>query len=189
MKKIIITILVLVAGYIAWYLISPLFITIEVDEALPENIITHSQSDPVEISDLTKSDSTTDEPALVEEESDDLVGFEAPEEIVEEEDIVPSGSSVVGTPGHAASGVVQVLETTGGSVIRYEDFETINGPQLHVYLANDLDAKDFVDLGAIKGTKGNINYEVPENIDLDDYKYVMYWCVPFGVLFNYAEIN
>ena len=35
---------------------------------------------------------------------------------------------------------------------------------MHVYLSKDLKASEFVDLGPIKGTEGNINYEVPENI-------------------------
>jgi len=99
-------------------------------------------------------------------------------------------ASIIDTSAHPASGTVRILTETGGStIIRYEDFKTINGPNLHVYLAKDLDAEEFVDLGPIRGTEGNINYEVPEAIDISEYSYVMYWCVPFGVLFNYAEIN
>lgn len=96
---------------------------------------------------------------------------------------------VVGTTGHPSSGKVRVLKTAAATVIRYEDFSTINGPDLHVYLAKDLDAKEFVDLGPIKGTEGNINYEVPDGVLVNEYQYVMYWCVPFGVLFNYAPIK
>jgi hypothetical protein len=57
-----------------------------------------------------------------------------------------------------------------------------------LYLANDLDAADHVDLGPIRGTSGNINYNVPADIDISDYRYVMYWCVTFGELLNYAEL-
>ena len=182
MKKILITIGVVVAAGIAWYLISPLFITVEVNEGLPENIITHqSIGDDASSSGLVENQT-------VDEAVSELVGFEAPEGVAGE--FVPKarGSEVIGTAGHPASGTVQVLRTTDGSVIRYEDFETINGPDLFVYLANDLEAKDSVNLGRIKGTKGNINYEVPTDIDIDDYTYVMYWCRAFGVLFNYAEL-
>ncbi|MBI4121257.1 MAG: DM13 domain-containing protein [Parcubacteria group bacterium] len=97
--------------------------------------------------------------------------------------------AVVGTTGHPASGFVRVIPTMEGTVVRYEDFETINGPDLHVYLATTLDAKEFVDLGPIKGTQGNINYTIPSGADISKYRYVMYWCVPFRVLFNYAEIH
>ena len=108
-----------------------------------------------------------------------------PEEVVAETE----KRGIIGTKGHPASGTVKVIEASGETIIRYENFETINGPNLHVYLAKDLDAKEFVDLGSIRGTRGEINYTVPDGIDLNEYKYVMYWCVPFGVLFNYADIS
>jgi hypothetical protein len=73
--------------------------------------------------------------------------------------------------------------------VRFENFKTINGPNVHVYLAKDTSGEEFIDLGAIRGTEGNINYTVPEGVDLSEYPIVMHWCVPFSVLFNYAEIQ
>ena len=96
---------------------------------------------------------------------------------------------IVGTPGHPANGEVKVIRDGSNQYVRFENFSTINGPNLHVYLAKDLGAKDFIDLGAIKGTDGNINYQVPSGVDLSEYTYIMHWCVPFRVLFNYAEIQ
>jgi len=98
-------------------------------------------------------------------------------------------STVVGTSGHPASGVVRLIETEAGTVLRYEDFKTINGPDLFVYLAKDLEANDFVNLGDLKGTEGNANYSVPKGVDIKDYKYAMVWCKQFGVLFNYADLS
>ena len=125
-------------------------------------------------------------PVVVEEEevleSETRILVETPEPVMKT-------FPIVDTPTHPASGTVRVLEAEEGTVIRYEDFETINGPNLHVYLSKDLDADEFIDLGPIKGTKGNINYSVPEEINLNEYRYVMYWCVPFGVLFNYADLS
>ena len=96
---------------------------------------------------------------------------------------------VVGTVGHPAEGSVRVLETQEGPVVRFENFKTINGPDLFVYLSKDLEGKDFIDLGVLKGTEGNINYAVPSNVDITEYRYVLTWCKQFGVLFNYAEIG
>jgi len=98
-------------------------------------------------------------------------------------------STIVGTAGHEASGTVSVLDTVEGQVVRYENFHTVNGPDIFVYLAKDLDAKEFVNLGKVKATNGNINYSVPDGVDAGDYKYALVWCKAFGVLFNYAEIN
>ena len=97
-------------------------------------------------------------------------------------------SPIVDTKGHPASGFVRVL-TGEQSTVRYENYDGTNGPDLYVYLAKDLDAREFVSLGRAKGNQGNINYPVPEEVDISEYKYVMTWCQAFNVLFDYAEIN
>ena len=96
---------------------------------------------------------------------------------------------VVGTTGHPASGTVRIVKTGDKTYVRYENFKTINGPDLYVYLAKDLDAKEYVSLGTLRATEGNVNYEIPTDVNLQDYKYVMVWCKVFGVLFNYADIG
>lgn len=90
---------------------------------------------------------------------------------------------------HEVKGSVVLVKEEGKNIIRFENFETINGPDLHIYLASSLDDKDFVDLGAIKATKGNVNYEIPYNVDTNKYNKVLIWCVPFKVLFSYAELE
>ncbi|MBL1434458.1 DM13 domain-containing protein [Candidatus Wolfebacteria bacterium] len=177
MKKLLILIvLVLIAGF-GYYAISPLFDVQEVDDALPEVASGVEKLTPVQ-----------------KEEMDALIVEANKEPIVEMEEVMPEMISVskafpvMGTFGHPASGSVRVIKSSGETILRFEDFETINGPNLHLYLSKDLEAEDFIDLGAIRGTKGNINYTVPEGVDLSEYRYVMYWCVPFSVLFNYAEI-
>ncbi len=95
---------------------------------------------------------------------------------------------VVGTSGHPASGTVRMVRGDTASYIRYENFKTINGPDLYVYLATDLEAKEFINLGLLKATEGNVNYEIPTGVDLQKYRYVLVWCKQFGVLFNYADI-
>lgn len=96
---------------------------------------------------------------------------------------------VVDTPAHPASGVVRIVEADGKVHVRYEEYETINGPDIFVYLAKDLDARDAVNIGRVKSTKGNANYEVPAGVDITEYRYVLTWCRAFGVLFNYADIS
>ena len=77
------------------------------------------------------------------------------------------------------------------------EFETSNGPNLHVYLVAADDASDnetvmkagFVSLGALKGNKGNQNYEVSTEIDLAKYRSVSIWCRRFGVNFATAPLT
>lgn len=97
--------------------------------------------------------------------------------------------NVVGTTGHPASGTVRIVEADGKKYVRYENFKTINGPDIYVYLAKDLDAKEFVNLGRVRATEGNINYEIPAEVNVSDYPYVLTWCEDFGVLFNSAKLS
>ena len=98
-------------------------------------------------------------------------------------------------------------ETTGGAtvhqladgkrILRLSDFETSNGPDVHVYLVAAEVAKDnatvkqagFIDLGSLKGNKGDQNYEVPADADLNKYKSVSIWCARFGVNFGAATLG
>jgi hypothetical protein len=89
---------------------------------------------------------------------------------------------------HGVKGQARLIETNSQKILRFENFETDNGPALHIYLASDLSSDDFVDLGEIRATKGNVNYEVDASVDTSRYNKVLVWCVPFGVLFSYAEL-
>jgi hypothetical protein len=141
MKHILITFGVLLAFGIAWYGLSPLFITIKVDDALPEAAVPIAQAAPI-----------------------------------------------IGTVGHPAEGSAAIIEADGKQYLRYENFKTINGPDLYVYLAKTPNAKEFVDLGLLRATEGNVNYEIPSGVDPKDYPYALVWCKQFGVLFNSAKL-
>ncbi|HYF29294.1 MAG TPA: DM13 domain-containing protein [Candidatus Paceibacterota bacterium] len=97
--------------------------------------------------------------------------------------------TIVGTPGHPSSGTVRIVSADGKQYVRYENLKTINGPDIYVYLSKDLGAREYVELGKVKSTEGNANYEIPAGVDPADYRYVLIWCKQFGVLFNSAEIN
>ncbi len=108
---------------------------------------------------------------------------------MEKVNIETAPAFIRGTTGHPASGTVRIIDVDGKKYIRYENFKTINGPDIYVYLAKDLDAKEFIDLGEVRATEGNINYRVPDGVTVENYRYVMVWCKAFGVLFNYADLQ
>jgi Electron transfer DM13 len=91
---------------------------------------------------------------------------------------------------HNAEGKAKILTLTDGSqIIRLEDFRSTNGPDVHLYLSDDKQASDFIDLGRLKANIGNQNYPIPANTDFNKYKYVLIWCQPFSVLFGSAQLN
>lgn len=79
---------------------------------------------------------------------------------------------------------------SGQRFLRFEDFETSNGPDLEVYLVNSStgDVSDFVSLGRLSGNIGNQNYEIPPDVDLTVYDTVMIWCVRFSSGFGQATL-
>ena len=60
---------------------------------------------------------------------------------------------------------------------------------VRIYLSTNLDDNDYIDLGKLKATKGNMNYDVPSDTDFDKYNKVLIWCEPFGVLFGSASLT
>lgn len=181
--KIIAGLVVIVMLGIAYYAISPLFNVQEINDELPDEIMEEVSSGFEDLTEEQQSEMAKQMEEVNSAEKSAMADV-MPQIALQTE----TSSPVMGTVGHPASGSVRILETAEGTVIRYEDFETINGPQLRLYLAKDLRAEEFIDLGPIRGTRGNINYIVPEGVDISEYRYVMYWCEPFSVLFNYADL-
>ena len=91
---------------------------------------------------------------------------------------------------HNTEGKVKILRLSDESqIVRLEDFRSTNGPDVHLYLAIDKQASDFIDLGRLKANIGNQNYQIPLDTDFNKYKYVLIWCQPFSVLFGSAQLS
>jgi len=99
---------------------------------------------------------------------------------------------------HETKGLAAVYQLADGKrTLRLTEFETSNGPDVHVYLVAAPDTTDsdmvkqagFVDLGSIKGNKSDQNYEVPTSVDLHKYRSVSIWCARFGVNFGSAALS
>ncbi|HUU47898.1 MAG TPA: DM13 domain-containing protein [Nitrosopumilaceae archaeon] len=95
----------------------------------------------------------------------------------------------IGDGVHDVSGDTIVLGLDDINYLRFENFAAANGPDLHVYLATDNAATEFIDLGLLKANNGNQNYEIPDGTDLDKYNKVLVWCKMFSVLFGSAELQ
>ncbi|MBL7051428.1 DM13 domain-containing protein [Candidatus Woesearchaeota archaeon] len=89
---------------------------------------------------------------------------------------------------HKTKGMSKVFDIGDKRYLRFEDFETTNGPKLVVYLSTDLQASDYISLGNLKGNIGDQNYEIPNNVDLNKYDKVLIWCEPFRVLFGSSKL-
>ena len=98
---------------------------------------------------------------------------------------------------HPTQGTATVYRVGDGSrVLRFTNFSTSNGPDVHVYMVAADDANDaatvlragFIDLGPIKGNVGDQNYTLGSDVDLSKYRAVSVWCKRFSVNFGTAPL-
>jgi hypothetical protein len=104
---------------------------------------------------------------------------------------VASGPFKVADEGGASGKATVIKKASGGRVLTLTHFAVNNGPDLRVYLAPG-DGKDVgkhIDLGGLKGNKGNQKYDVPASADVGKYKTVVIWCRTFTVAFARAQLT
>ncbi|MEI5527697.1 DM13 domain-containing protein [Streptomyces brasiliscabiei] len=101
---------------------------------------------------------------------------------------------------HTTSGAVKLVRLADGShVVRLENLDTSNGPDLRVWLTDApvkegragwhvFDDGEYVSLGRLKGNKGSQNYPLPADVDPARFNSVSIWCDRFDVSFGAAEL-
>jgi hypothetical protein len=95
-------------------------------------------------------------------------------------------------PAEGQAAVIRLAE--GGRVLTFTGFEVDNGPDLRVYLVaggatTEGEVEDYVDLGGLKGNKGDQQYEIPNEVDVGNYSTAVIWCRAFSVLFARAPLE
>ena len=109
--------------------------------------------------------------------------------------ILESGNFHSGT--HPTEGTATIYRIENDSrVLRFTNFKTSNGPDVHIYMLAAEDAGDsasvqhaaFVDLGLIKGNIGDQNYILGFDLDLAKYRTVSVWCKRFSKNFGAAPL-
>ena len=111
---------------------------------------------------------------------------------------VKSGSFRDADNFHKGSGRTVIYRGADGShLLRLEGLSVTNGPDLHVILTphespdsrSDVHVPGYVDLGKLKGNKGNQNYEIPDDVDVAAQGSVVIYCKPFHVVFSVATLQ
>lgn len=165
---------------VAWYLLSPLWINVEVNEAFPTAV-------PAPDVQATQAMST----AMAEPDKEMAEAMPA-----SEMSLLLQGSfyDII----HVGTGQALIYQLADGSrILRLQEFEVDNGPELHVYLVPTdpvpgsigVEIPGSIDLGMLKGNMGDQNYEIPAELDLSQFKSVVIWCQPFRVPFIAAPLD
>jgi hypothetical protein len=186
------------------YTISPLFINTEINEPLPPLLSSESSIGFDKFMAMTEDEKIKAAKNMTVEEKDMILRTAAAEQntttinetmtmninqSTQNTDLIGNFMGV-GDGIHNAEGLVKILTLSNGSqILRLENFKSTNGPDVHLYLSNNKQANDFIDLGRLKANIGNQNYQIPLDTDYNKYKYVLIWCQPFSVLFGSAQLN
>jgi hypothetical protein len=105
------------------------------------------------------------------------------------------------THEHDTTGSVRVVRTAGGELrLEIVGLDTSNGPDLRVWLTDQevrpgtagwrvFDDGKWVELGRLKGNKGDQVYPIPADVDLGAYRSVSIWCKRFAVSFGAAALS
>lgn len=209
-----IRVVVLVVPFVVvnWWLLSPYFVDDVVDESFAVSIVDQQTTAVDDVgagsqeaapSEAASDEATAPDPAptstepappteatVTAEPTDPTVAPPPP----------PSGpvllgaGQFVGLAGHSGTGDAGIFQNPDGSlVLRFENFDIENGPDLEVYLVPGSDQTTLADgsiaLGALKGNVGDQNYELPPGTDLASGGYTaLVWCEAFSVEFVGATI-
>lgn len=168
MKKIIAGVIIVGLLGVGWWLGSPLFLDKEVNEDAPMS------------GEVMMNDENMKDEEMMDDQGDEMDGKM-------KEIMMYSGTFKDADEKHKASGMAKTVEGEDGLYLRFEEFEATNGPDLYVYLTKEgQETKEGIELGKLKGNKGNQNYKIPDGTDLEMYNQVVIWCKSFDEDFGYA---
>ena len=199
-KRIIVAAVVIIgipALAVAWWLLSPLFISQTVDEEFPlaSNAVipaemTMAEAEEIMVEAASEFNNYDERVPTEMAMSDDAMKMDPSVEKVK------SGNFRDADSFHKGSGTATIYRSSDGkNLLRLEDFRVTNGPDLRVLLVPNSDpqgrddVEGYVELGKLKGNMGNQNYFLPEGEDGSGFGSVVIYCRPFHVVFSVATLN
>ena len=200
-RKRIIVVAVVIIGIpalaVAWWLLSPLFISQTVDEEFPlaSNAVipaemTMAEAEEIMVEAASEFNNYDERVPTEMAMSDDAMKMDPSVEKVK------SGNFRDADSFHKGSGTATIYRSSDGkNLLRLEDFRVTNGPDLRVLLVPNSDpqgrddVEGYVELGKLKGNMGNQNYFLPEGEDGSGFGSVVIYCRPFHVVFSVATLN
>ncbi|MBL4707106.1 MAG: DM13 domain-containing protein [Flavobacteriales bacterium] len=94
----------------------------------------------------------------------------------------------MGRGNYNVNGSVTMSTLPNGSLkLDFANFSSSSGPGLYIYLSNSV--SNGISIEALNSRTGNFTVNLPSNIAITDYNYVLIWCKPFGLTFGSALLN
>jgi hypothetical protein len=91
---------------------------------------------------------------------------------------------------HFGSGTVRIVDLNGTRYLSFESVTIAGAPDVYVYLSDATNGKpgNFTNLGKLKATSGDFNYDIPAGVDLAKVNSAVLWCRQFTVTITYAVL-
>jgi Electron transfer DM13 len=91
---------------------------------------------------------------------------------------------------HATSGTVKLSKDAAGKkFLVFENFKTDAGPDLRIYISDDLKATNYTEITNKVTLTGNYQLAVDASVDTEKKRKVLIWCQQFSVLFGSADLK
>ena len=100
-----------------------------------------------------------------------------------------SGTFSNGPYGSVTGSARIYLQNNNQYILALENFNSSNGPDLHVYISKEVQPVNYIDVGRLQSVSGNQQYQVNGNINFSEYKYALIHCQQYNHLFGSAELK
>jgi Electron transfer DM13/Bacterial Ig-like domain (group 2) len=109
-------------------------------------------------------------------------------------DIQTRTGNFSGSGGYSVSGTASLKKNGTALELSFgNNFMASNGPMLGVFLAKNasgsLSSGNSIKVADLKSNSGGQSYPLPSGIAINDYNYVVIYCIPFNVRFGTALLN
>lgn len=92
-------------------------------------------------------------------------------------------------PYGVVNGAAKIYLKNNQHILALENFNSSNGPDLHVYISKEVQPVNYIDLGRLQSVTGNQQYPLTGNINFSEYKYALIHCQRYNHLFGSAELK
>lgn len=194
-------IIVAIVLVVAWWLLSPLLIDKTVEEEFPFafNATVPTDMTRVEVEQVMASLAKLNTEDVQDSMSDLMMKATGSDSVnMSQLTILKAGSFRDADSVHKGSGMATIYEGPDGSrVLRLEDFDSTNGPDLYVMLSpnaspqsrEEVSAPGYANLGKLKGNIGNQNYTIPDDVEIPALGSIVIYCRLFHVIFSVASLQ
>lgn len=95
-------------------------------------------------------------------------------------------TQISGIKGYDAEGTASVFVSGGMTFLRLQDFGVAGGIDQRVYLTKDGTIQTGIDIGPLKASQGDQNYDIT-SVDHDTYDVLIIYSRPFDLYYAYAK--